>query len=235
MCRDGQQAVVFQAPRQRQRLGAKRLGVGAMDELGEHGVLVKRRGGRALVSEQPIGANGVADMAQEAVWVAEAQRQSGAREQRLDAQRRLLGRRGQRRLQPAVALGEEPSIQPEPPQPRRQPQRRLGIAAQGPGKTGAQVVVLALEHQQRAPRAGRQRVVLLGERETPIEMAQPDRVALGGRLEPLGGVLAHGVQQTEALALRDDERLLDQPGEQTRRPAAGRSHRRRRPPRPPRA
>jgi hypothetical protein len=50
--RHGQQAVVLQAPRQRQRLGEERLGVGAMDVLGEHGVLVERRGGRALVSEQ---------------------------------------------------------------------------------------------------------------------------------------------------------------------------------------
>ena len=47
VCRDGQQAVVFQAPRQRQRLGEERLGVSAMDELGEHRVLVERRGGRA--------------------------------------------------------------------------------------------------------------------------------------------------------------------------------------------
>jgi hypothetical protein len=177
-------------------------------------VLVERRGGRALVSEQPIGADGVADVAQETVRVAEAQRQAGAREQRLDAQWRLFGRRGQSRLQPAVALREEPTIQPEPPQPRRQPQRRLGIAAQGPGETGAQVVVLALEHVQRAPRAGGERVVLLGEREAPIEVAQRDGVALGGRLEPLGGVLAHGVEQAEALILRDDERLLDQPGKQ---------------------
>jgi hypothetical protein len=120
-------------------------------ELGEHGVLVERRGGRALVSEQPIGADGVADVAQEAVGVAEAQRQAGAREQRLDAQRRLLGRRGQRRLQPAVALGEVPSIQPEPPQPRRQPQRRLGIAAQSPCETGAQVVVLPFEDVPPSP------------------------------------------------------------------------------------
>ena len=81
--------------------------------------------------------------------------------------------------------------------------------------------MLALEHLQRAPRAGRQRVVLLGEREAPIEMAQPDGVALGGRLEPLGGVLAHGVEQTEALTLRDNERLLDQPGEQIDDPPPG--------------
>ena len=115
MCRRGQQAVVFQAPRQRDRLGDERLCVGAMDVLGEHGVLTERRGGRALVSEQPIGADGVADVAQEAVRVAEAQRQAGAREQGFDTQWRVLGRRGQCRLQPAVALGEVPSIQPEPP------------------------------------------------------------------------------------------------------------------------
>jgi hypothetical protein len=87
-----------QAPRQRQGLGDERLGVGAMDVLGEHRVLVERRGGRALVSEQPIGADGVADVAQEAVRVAETQRQAGTCEQRLDTHRRLLGRRGQSRL-----------------------------------------------------------------------------------------------------------------------------------------
>jgi hypothetical protein len=63
--------------------------------------------------------------------------------------------------------------------------------------------------------------VLLGEREAPIEVAQADGVALGGRLEPLGGVLAHGVQQAEALAVGDDERLLEQPGEQSDDPPAG--------------
>jgi hypothetical protein len=81
--------------------------------------------------------------------------------------------------------------------------------------------VFALEHLQRAARAGRQRVVLLGEREAPIEVAQADGVALGSRLEPLGGVLAHGVEQAEALALRDDERLLDQPGKQIDDPPPG--------------
>ena len=40
MRRGGQQTVVFEAPCQRQRLGEERLGVGAMDELGEHGVKV---------------------------------------------------------------------------------------------------------------------------------------------------------------------------------------------------
>ena len=81
--------------------------------------------------------------------------------------------------------------------------------------------MLALEHLQRAARAGRQRVVLLGEREAPIEVAQADGVALGGRLEPLSGVLAHGVEQAEALTLRDDERLLDQPGKQIDDPPQG--------------
>ena len=81
--------------------------------------------------------------------------------------------------------------------------------------------MLALEHLQRAARAGRERVVLRGEREAPIEMAQPDGVALGGRLEALGGVLAHGVEQAEPLTVRDDERLLDQSGKQIDDPPPG--------------
>ena len=63
--------------------------------------------------------------------------------------------------------------------------------------------------------------MLPGEREAPIEVAQPDGVALAGGLEPLGGVLAHGVEQAEALTLHDDERLLDQPGKQIDDPPPG--------------
>ena len=92
---------------------------------------------------------------------------------------------------------------------------------QGPGETGAQIVVLALERLQRAARACRQRVVLLSECKAPIEVAKRDGVALGGLLEALGGVLAHGVEQAKALTVRDDERLFDQAGEQIDDPPPG--------------
>src|SRR5262249_36167201 len=86
--------------------------------------------------------------------------------------------------------------------------------AHGPCETGAHIVMLALEQLQRALAALRMRIVLLGKREAPREMALRDGLALGGGLGPLTRVLTHGVEQAKALALRDDERLLNQPGEQ---------------------
>jgi hypothetical protein len=66
-----------------------------------------------------------------------------------------------------------------------------------------------------------QRVVLGGERQAPFEVASRDGLALAGRLETLGGVLADGVEQAETPALGDDERLLDEPREQIDDPPLG--------------
>ena len=233
--RGGQQAVVSQAPRQRQRLGEERLGVGAMDVLGEHGVLVERRGGRALVPEQPIGADGVADVAQEAVRVAETQRQAGAREQRLDAQRRR-------------ARAPRPASSAASGCPRRSsldPARTataVSPAAAPPGDRGAvprrdrRAGCRARPRAPAASAAGRQ-TAGRAPRRAPGTSRDDAARRCRARRPPRAARRRTGARcRADGSAHPPRRRATSRPaGRADRRPAAARSHRRRRPPRPPRA
>ena len=168
---------------------------------------------RVAVAEGAVGVDAAPAVAGA---VAAAQREPGAREQGLGAQRRLLGRAGDRRVQPAGSLGEVVAVQPEAPEARRQAQRRLRVGAQREGERGAQVVVLGLERAQRPVGPGLDGVVALGEGQAPVEVA----AGPGGRARPTprgarprtGGSSRAGAG---ARVLGDDERLVDQAGRET--------------------
>ena len=133
---------------------------GAADRLLVHGVLVERRGGGVLVAQLAVVAHGGLRATQVLLGVAAAQREPGAGQQRLDAQRGRLGRGEQRRVEPAVALGEVAAVQPEAPQRGRQRRAACGSRRRAKARRRAQVVVLGLQRAQRAALAGRERVVL---------------------------------------------------------------------------
>ena len=160
-------------------------------------------------------------------------------EQGAGAIRGVLRRRRQGRGEPAIPLGEVAAHQPETPEGDGQAEGELGIVGQGRGESGAEVVALQVQPPQPVPRrevAGRRRVAL-GELDVPIAMAALEGLALPGLLEPLRGVLPHGLQQAVAAiagSLLDvDERLVDQAAEQSDRLVALAADPRRRRPRPP--
>jgi len=211
----GQQARVIEAAGEGDRVGEQRLGArGAPDRLLEHRVLVEGGGGRVLVAELAIVGDGLLHAHEIDLGLAAAQGEPRARQQCLHAQRGALGSGDQRGLQPPVALGEVAAVQPEAPQRGGQAQGGLGIAAQREGQSRAQIVVLGLQRAQRAASAGRERVVLLGQGQAPVEVAHGHGVVLGGVVQALGCVLADGVEQAKAPAGDADERLVDQAREE---------------------
>ena len=188
--------------REGDRVGEERRGArGVADRLLEHRVLVEGRGGRVLVAQLAVVGDRRCGAPQVRASASPLRSESPAPASSASTRSGgALGRGDQRRVEPAVALGEVAAVQPEAPQRRGQAQGRLRIAAQREGQRRAQVVVLGLQRAQRAARAGGERVVLLGQGQAPVEVAHGRPLVLARRVEALGGVLADGVEQAEAPA-----------------------------------
>src|SRR4051794_24413016 len=85
------------------------------------------------------------------------------------------------------------------------------------------VVALALEdvEPRGLPVARQFRLRLLGQVQAPLRVRSPRRTRVTGLREPLGGILAHRLEQAVAhlavALLRDDEGRIDEALEQVRR------------------
>ena len=91
---------------------------------------------------------------------------------------------------------------------------------QAPGQRGAQVVVLGVEHGQPGDLIGGRQVRLgpLGQRQAPGQMPASRLLLLARLRQPLGGVLAHRLQQPAAhlpagLLVGHQQRLVDEAGQ----------------------
>ncbi len=115
-------------------------------------------------------------------------------------------------LQARPALREVAPEVPEPVERSGQLQGELGFAGGfQPVESRAEVVVFAFESLDPFRWAfAEMRIRVFGERQEPLRVPAAQRITVAGDLEPLGRVLADGLQHPETLFALPEQALLDE-------------------------